>query len=253
MPEKSKKLLFFEAEYGIEVKTAYRDGDKVHSVKFSFPKEVWADLGNKEGNLLGVCCGNISTMRDCFVDAWREDGWMTAESMQQLVVNMESHEWEGSHPASKVKQVYEALLDHLEIRPAFFSDPEELGGTVSRIWFGDIWRFCARYGHDSMFSDWAKSIQSKATHNLRLHEILPTVKLLYEKLAETKFPPVEGYALINKNNQIYEFRNSTLAIFDSKRQAEEILNNWLRSGQVKNEDVEIRLVRISLEKGIEIE
>ncbi len=253
MPRQEKSDFFkeMEAKHEVEVETSY-DGDKVYSVKFNFTNEVWADLSNKEGNLLAHCCANVSAMRDCFVGALREDGKMSADDMQILVVNMAGHEYEADHPATKVKEVYEDLLEHFNFRSAYSVDHENVRNAVTRGYFNDIWEFCGKYGSDSMMSSWAENARDQATHNLRLHEIIPTVRTLYNKLAETKFPPIEAYGLVRlATNQLYEFRVGQLAVFDTKNEAERLLKQWIRSGQVGKDDAKICTVRISLEKGLE--
>jgi hypothetical protein len=250
--EKSEELKGLEQKLNVRLETPYHEGDKVAKVKFHFSKRVWADLANKEGELLPMCCANISTIRDEFMDAMREDGWMDAQSMQNIVVNMSGHEWEADHPVSKVKQVYEELEPRLKCRDVMSCNPDNVRGAVSRVYFDDIWKFCANYGSDSMFSGWGRTAQERATHNKRLYDIMPTVRALYKFLEDTKFGPADGVALVRKaNGELYEFYGRGLALFRNEEEAQECLKRWINSEQVGADDAEIRKVRVSLEKGVE--
>lgn len=236
----------------VDIEPSWGKNNKISQVRFKFSPEVWADIANKEGELLPMCCANISAIRDQFVAAMREDYWMTAEQMEILVVNMSGHEYDLDHPVTKVADVYNQLIKHLDTRKPSSADPNDLDGAVNRVWFSHIWKFCAQYGCNRMYSDWGSSIHECASHNRQLFEVIPVVKTLYDKLLSTGFPPIEGYALVRKaNNQIYEFPHKRLAILPTKEDAEQILESWIKSRQVKAKDVEIRTVRASVEKGIE--
>jgi hypothetical protein len=250
--EKSETLKELEKRLNVRVETPYHDGDKVAKVKFHFSRRVWADLANKEGELLAACCANISTIRDQLIDAMRDDGWMDAESLQVCVVNMDGHSWEEDHPVSKLKQVYDALEPHLKMRDLLSTAPDSVKGAVSRVWFSDIWKFCAEFGSDSMYSGWGENAQQRATHNKRLYDIMPTIRNLYKFLEDTKFGPAHGFALVRvANGELYEFYGRGLALFRNEDEARQCRERWINSEQVKPEDVEIKAVRVSLEHGVE--
>lgn len=250
--QKSQTLKNLEKQLNVEVSTSYDNGDKVREVKFRFSKEEWADMANKEGELLPVCCANISTIRNVLVAALREDGVFSVEEMERIVVNMDGHDWEENHPVSKIKQVYKALLSHLEPRTVSSVSQDSVQGAASRVWFDEIWKFCSSYSRDSMFHEWGKTAQDRATHNKRLYDIMPTVRALYKFLDKTKFGPAEGFAIVRKaTNELYEFYDRGLALFRNQEEADKCLERWMATKQVPVGDVEIRKVRISLENGVE--
>lgn len=62
-------------ELGVKVafETPFSSLHKIGRIKLGFAKRVWADIANKKGKLLPPCCASISSIRDRFIDAQRED------------------------------------------------------------------------------------------------------------------------------------------------------------------------------------
>lgn len=250
---KNNELKTLEKSLDVKIETPYNETEKIARVKFHFSKQTWADLANKESELLGTCCANISSIRDEFIGAMRENGWMDAQSMQNIVVNMTGHDFNDNHPITKVKQVYNALENRLVVYHKSNScNVDNVKATCSRVWFADIWKFCANYAHASMFSDWGNNAQSRATHNKGLYDIIPTIRALYKHLQDTKFGPVDGVALVRKaNGEIYEFYGRGLALLPNEKEANKCLKQWINTNQVQAGDVEVKKVRVSLENGVE--
>lgn len=260
MEEKSQVLLDLEEKLGVEVETPYHDGNKVTNVKFTFPKEVWGDLANKEGDLLPMCCGSISTIRDVFIEAMRSDGEMSVEGMELIVANAVNHTFDAincghdsDHPVTKVLKVWEELHPYMDFKSGLMdSDPKSVEDALYRVSFNKIWKFCSEYGWYSLSNNWGKNAHDRAIHNKALFDILPTVKVLYEKLHEIKFPPVEGYCLVRKATNLPYETNRGFAIFDNKEEAQKTLERWIKTNQVEEKNAEVHAVRVSMEKGIEL-
>lgn len=249
--ELCKELKKIAEEEGVEIQPMFSHGDQVDKVKFKFSKATWADLANKEGDLLPMCCANVSTMRDAFMAAMREDGFMDAKDIQQLVINMSGHEYDAKHPATKVAQVYKRIEKYIKLNEITTTDLSDPRDVACNVWFGDVFKFCVEYGHNSMFSNWGEDPHDIAAHNLMLFQILPTVKALGDHLHKAGFPPIEGYALVNQaNGRIYEmFRG--LALFLTKEKALDVLEKWINTKQVKKGEAEMRTVRVSWQNGVE--
>jgi hypothetical protein len=255
--EKPKRLSTELARLGkklrVEIGPHWDHPNVVRSVRFRFPKRTWACLANKEDELLQACCANISAIRDEIISAMREDGWLDMEDMQRIVVNMEGHEFEQEHPVSKIKEAYLALEPYADLKGRVMSvDPNDVRDCCAAVWFGKTWAFCAEYTGNSMFSNWGQSLHDQASHNRSLFQILPIIKCLYEKAHETGFPPLEGWAIVRQaNGEVYEMRRG-FAIFETKKEAKDVLDRWFQSKSLENGSAKIVAARVSLEKGVEL-
>ena len=245
--EISPELAKLTKELGVKIGTPYDKPDRVERVRFSFNEKTWADLANKEGELLPTCCASISSIRDAFISAMRENGWMDCNSMQSIVFNMSSHDFEQDHPVSKVVQVYEKLKEHLHFTLGVGTRNLDNVHDVCSL----IKDFCLDYWSNSMFDNWGESANDVATHNRAMFQIFPAIKALAAKFDKMALPPVEGYALVRKSNkEVCEMRRG-MAIFSDKDDAEKVLADWLKTKQIDPDIAEIMPIRVSWEKGIE--
>lgn len=249
MQKLSKKMSNLAKKLNVGLEYSFGT-EKVGSIKFKFAKSVWADLANTNGEFLPICCANVSAIRDCCISAMREDGEMSAEDLQTVYINMAGHEYDEGNPINHMGKVYEALEGNLDLRKPM-SSKGDLEDVMSRASFGKIFKFCSNYDFRNTISK-MDTIHQQASHNLALYQIMPIVKKLNDELASTKFNPVEGYALVRKaTNEIYEFANTELAILTTEDEAIKVMESWIESNQLKSDDIEVKMVRISMENGIE--
>lgn len=251
--ELSPELKAIGDELGVEIRAPYKKPTKVDDVRFKFSKEVWADLANAEGSLLGRCCANVSAIRDELMGAMREDGWMSAEDIQTIVFCMPGHDYADGHPVAAVKKAYDRLLPYLDLegrstRTCDLGNPRDVCSTV---YFGKTWEFCAKYVSASIYTDWGNSVHDRAAQNRMIFQTVPIIKALHDKAIEAGFPPVEGYALLDKAGDIYETTRS-LAIYGTREEADKVVGDWVKTKQAKKRDVRVAPVRVSMEKGVEV-
>jgi hypothetical protein len=249
-PELSEKLKRIQCELGVEIQAPYDRPDKVEAVRFNFEPEVWADLANAEGDLLPRCCGSISIMRDAFIGAMRENGLMQSDAMQDIAVNMGSHDFDETHPVQQVKRAYEKLKEDLHFA---------LGSSTSTCDLDDIREicgmtrnFCVEYWGNSIFSNWGEQPHDVASHNQAMFQMLPVLKALVAKFDQMALPPVEGYAIVRKaTNEIFQMMHG-LAVFGTIAEADKVLADWHQTKQIKPDVAVIKSVRISWDKGVEM-
>ncbi len=252
----NRKLLAIAKKLKVEIESPYKESGKVNRIRFDFEPEVWADLANREGELLPICCANVSAMRDEFVEAMREDGWMDADGVQKLVINMSGHDYKEDHPASVVKRAYLMFQGKWQYtslaQPDTLHDLNNPEDACNHVYFGRLVRYCTNFSVDSMFSGFGNSMHDRANRNHVIFEMVPVIKTLRERLHEAAFEPVEGYALVRRaNGKVYE-HNRGLAIYDTEDTANEVFAYWIKDEQVKPYEVDVRSVRVSWDKGIEI-
>lgn len=231
-----------------EFNVKFDDYEQITQVQFSFSPEIWVDLINMEGELLGQCCSSISFIRDEFIDALRNDGWMSVNGMRIIFQNQINHEWDKDHPITKVVEIYEKISDFVK-----FDKPTSFGTDVESMLrigaFSQIMEYCSEFGLNYCAS-YKKSLNGQATQNILMFNIYPVIKSLYEDLKTKAYGPVEGYALVRvANMEIYKLSNS-LAILPSLKEAKVIMEDWIKHG-LKEKDICIKAVRVSIDKGIE--
>ena len=223
------------------------DKSKVYQIKVKLEPEVWADLANTEGELLGVCCANVSTMRDCFIGALREDGWMRFDDLQTLVVNMAGHDWDKLHPATKLKEIYEKIKDYGHESSGTqgydLNNPEDALEVINH--------FCNSHIYGSMYQGWPR-FQDKVNHNFDISSVLPAIHTIANHLKELGFGPVEGFAIVSKKTgKVFEIAGGRVAIYETKEMCEEVIGHWLSGKQTKKNEPIIIPCRVGMEKGIE--
>jgi hypothetical protein len=226
----------------------------IRRIKLNFKPEVWADLANGDGELLQRCCSTISAIRDEFIGAMREDGWMDADDILAIAqCKSPSHSFPPDHPVGIVNALYAAFEKHLgvfrrHLRTFNLEDPEDMCMVAG---MSKVVHFCSEHAFNQHVSNWGKETTDCAQHNIELFHLIPVVKCIAAKMQSFGFPPVEGYAIVRKaDNNICELRRG-LAVFPTKEQAEGIIQLWLKNPEVKPDTLEVRPVRVSWEKGIE--
>lgn len=247
---KNPDILAIEEKFDVEFEMSY-DGESIYHVQFNFPDEVWLDIANKDGDLLPICCGDISAIRDQFIAALRDDRSMDASSLQAVAMNAVGHEFADGHPVRLICDLYKEIKDKLTIRTDLLStDTNNIEDVIHHVAMNKIWEFASNELWDKCSAD--TNIKYCSSRNRKLYELFPFVKTLYEKLLSTGYNPVEGYALVRlANNEIIEVKRNTLGIWAEKEDAEDMLEQMIECNYLKVHEVEIKIVRVSVENGIE--
>ncbi len=78
------KQLYEIRDYGAE--------GRVTSVRPTWTPDEWFRVIAREGDVIPICCGNISAARDRLISAIADDGWISAMSLVDIVANLSSHD-----------------------------------------------------------------------------------------------------------------------------------------------------------------
>jgi hypothetical protein len=106
------------AKKGIVVRAGYIQAGKVDAVQLDFTDAEWVGLINKEGPHLGVCCAEISAVRDILICALREDRFIDATELEAAATIMERHNRispTATDPISRLVALYRRMRKHLVI------------------------------------------------------------------------------------------------------------------------------------------
>jgi len=233
-----------------DIDVAYSRLDKIKSIQLPFDSEVWTGMANREGELLPVCCANISEIRDRFVSAQCEDGFMDAESIWVIVGCAESHPEmfeDPKHPVAILKAIWEVIEPvahiHLGARKLNTDNVEDAVGIIAN--FANVRHWSSIYSSFPEFHD-------RVCTTVALTTAIPALKTLTHKIRELDLGPIEGWAICPRHGEddIYETKRG-LAVWPEREKAEFWLKDWVDTGQVEPEKVVLRAVRITIDKGIE--
>jgi len=181
-------------------------------------------------------------MRDCFIGALREDGWMRFDDLETLVVNMKGHhDWDKLHPATKLEEIYDKIKDYGHERSGTqgydLNNPEDALEVIQH--------FCNSHIYGSMFAEWPR-FQDKVNHNFDISSVLPAIHTLSNHLKELGFEPVEGFAIVSKKTgKVFEIAGGRVAIYETKEMCEEVIGHWLSGKQTKKNEPIIIPCRVS--------
>ncbi len=261
------------AQKGIEVTGDHNHPDKIASVKLKFTPEDWADLLNKEGEYLGVCCGNISRIRDILMDAIREDGEVRTEELEEAAYLIKGHgcdHYEEDHPLSRLVALYEQVKDHLREGHHLFhntfnpDDPDEaLKAFATFASLYSDYSFQMRMGGDD--ADPARRFNDCANREKALIDIASVIHTLAAKL-RTLSMPLFGYGLIDEEGKV-AYSRSGLAVYKDEKFAKELCERWNLAEQEPDDDDQpkkkrrrkrivkkytVRPVYVGMDRGIEV-
>jgi len=163
------------SKHGVEIrKNEFGEGDRVRYVRLDWPAEWWADVLNKHGEFLPMCCANLSAIRDNLTTALREGGWIECEDLAECLAYMGGHGWDDylqDNGCPMPDPIEDPMLDliwkwrlvedvaHLTIRPRPL-DPTNLKDAVRAV-HGFAWKLW----QDALFAngpDACPNLQNKA-------------------------------------------------------------------------------------------
>ena len=117
--ERRERTVVRWAKQGIVVQAGWNQPGKVDAIQLDFTPEEWVGLLNKEGPHLGVCCAEISAVRDIFICALREDRFIHSTDLETAATIMERHNRinpTATDPIGHLVRLYHKMQKHLVIR-----------------------------------------------------------------------------------------------------------------------------------------
>ena len=223
------------AQKGVEVNFNQEDEPKISSVWLNFSPEEWADLLNKEGELLPACCANVSRIRDILGGALRESGEIQTMHLWEAAQLIEGHDncdaFPESHPLRTLVELWKEIEEHADTKmTGFLRDPNDPKDAL------DVVYACSgvvAWNHLAKPSTADREHEQKVAVNFTLAQMWPAIKTLYHKLDEIGFPPVKGWAVCLGEEVLDS--HTGFCIFQNRNQATTILNRANANSQIECE------------------
>lgn len=186
------------------------------------------DVCSREGDLLPMCCGTISSMRDIIMGTLRDAGWIEVDDLADLIGLMKQHEgfqelFEVTHRATvdpadpflRIALAWEALDDCMERDYPHSSpkveDPTDLRDAISILSQGCSllgWRDLFRreeYDAESYPTMPAEELERRNADAAFKHAVdtttvllrlVPAIQTVYHQIRERYPDPVEGWTAV---------------------------------------------------------
>jgi len=250
------------SKHGVEIrKNEFGEGDRVRYVRLDWPAEWWADVLNKHGEFLPMCCANLSAIRDNLTTALREGGWIECEDLAECLAYMGGHGWDDylqDNGCPMPDPIEDPMLDliwkwrlvedvaHLTIRPRPL-DPTNLKDAVRAV-HGFAWKLW----QDALFAngpDACPNLQNKAERRIVLSRFIPAIRTLYHHLQEKDLGEAEGIALVLRDRPDEPIETiGGPAIYRDMQDAAQAIHHW--PDEIAD-NLQSRPVRVTLEEGLE--
>ena len=236
---------------GIEYEKSYSDKGKVHRIRLDFSAREWYGIINTEGEYLSICCGTISEMRDILIECLRFDCWIKMDDFRRLIQLGDSHgcTQAKSGPVKKLASIWKIVEPHAEairVSSCDFNDTEDAIFAIGQL--------TNHLAHDYIMGiaqNVTKADRSRCAANTRvtLGKLMACLHTILNKIPKEHLKPFVGYAIRDKKTkEICDNRSMGLFIYGEKADAEKVL---ARSEDAA--DFEIVKVKITLDKGIEVQ
>ena len=200
------------------VRVSYHEG-KIRNVWLPLSPAQWVDVASKTGESLPSCCADISAVRDLLVSALREGGRIEAVDLRAIVERLQSHDgfeafdakdlatWEThatgivtiqpNWPFLPIGYVWFHLRDLLhEVRPVEPShdDPRNVEDAIWILWGAGSSMIDTLIG-----SSGDDSAGHRAQKLRAIHQMIPAVHTLHDRLAKIAPEPFEAFALVKRD------------------------------------------------------
>lgn len=239
--ENNKKLKSILTELNIKFEGYNGSIDKI-KLDFISP-EQWVDICNAEGELLPMCCANISSIRDNLFTALRDGGWMRIRDAAETAVLIIGHhdEFEDGHPLNKFVELYDKAKDYMETPVHNRFNPKSLAGAYEYIV-----DYASEMKWNSLFAKNKENAGDKgrACFIRQAHSIRIALKTILDKL-DRNIAPVEIYAIAD-GEQIYD-KSFTTNINEAFNCLDRIKYSPPPEGIERN----VVKIRLSMDKGLE--
>lgn len=221
------------------------DDTSIENVRIQYSPQTWVNVLDREGEILGVCCGNISRIRDILCQALCDSGYIHIRDLAEVHSLIISHDCSSAKkPLKQLVTLWENVNEVLEgkmpeLRTSVFNAEnvedclQALETALPSLIFNKH-----MFNNDSLEQQHLSKIQTIAM----LRTVIPSIHTLHKKIEEICPEPLEGFAVVDKNTgKVLEGRAGLLILKDEEF-AKEIANL---------DKADIKRCRISLENGIE--
>ena len=274
IPELDALGVRYHMEYG-QARSRY-----LRSVCLPWTPEQWVGVLHREGQWLPTCCANISAIRSYLMSALADGGWLDMRVLSDIIDLLSSHDSFSDWFEIGFTPEAETLEDPLYIFPEIWRIAKDrrwaswMEVPYKRSTEGamdlsgrDLEKALSYYNSISLLhvGDWATpelKVKAQFRHDHQMIEavarVVPSLKKFTDSLAGKTLSPLEGFAIVSKNDrdEILETRGGA-AIYHSMANAEDTINYWCTNDQDKDgepyarkEDFEIRPVIVSMETGV---
>lgn len=269
----------------IKYQTVYGT-DCINQVRIPWSREQWYGVTAKEGGYLGVCCGNISSIRDRVMSWLREDGWARLEDIHEVIVLLKSHDgfenlWDAEEleasyargnpwailvtiwnivEAEFTEQVCPESQDRPPVPPKVVKEGDSRAYSELEDALFILSRGFTGLSHHLFFgrqeSDKITPVQ--VTLEMTLARLLPALKVVSERITALSIGTLTDILAVtyrDKPDSPVEMRGG-LAIFRDAVEAKDSMKHWINARtRDKFEWTKFFMVRranVSLDKGLEL-
>lgn len=210
---------------------------RVHTIRLPFTPKQFMDVCSRGGDLLPMCCGTISEMRDIITETLREGGWIQMDKLTALVSLMRHHEgyqemfdpkqratMNQKDPFVRIALAWEALVDCMQTDYPHNSPKAEvptdvrdaavlLSNACALYWMQDIGRRGEAYPEEnyprmSAEERAQKNAEARFDHAKSKIEatlrILPPLRTMWEKVVAEAPGPIEGWCAVLKVRPMWQ-------------------------------------------------
>lgn len=265
--------------------------DVFRNVYLPLTAEMWCSLVMNEGDsYVGGCCGAMSHLQDLVEHVFRFDsGWVPCQKLEEMAGIILNHgDFEGKvpwavqepeqlgalvqeydqndeafDPWDRIALCWQLVRDHYAPEPprAYGAHLSEVEKAVSLLHRG-----VSYLSWDHFFAKEEPEPQHAGNRLFALARILPPLRTLYHRIEELSPGDFEGFALFDKESEVegveaIATNGRGLCVFPTREAADEMMALWRRQEAEYEEErkdkpvderIEVRPVRVSLEKGIEL-
>lgn len=264
----------------------------IRNVRLPFSAEEWCSLCMSEGeHYIGPCCGTTSAAQDVLNYAFRfGGGWMDTgkyAEMADLLANHDpisgpfsfdkrprsvpkavaqaSSEWASMGPWSKMAIIWHVVREFADVNPPRAAFPKRQSDLDAALHVAEA--SLRTLSYERLFGSFEnarpRTSQDKAKRAFGLAKLIPAIRIIQGKIAELYEGPVDGYALIDKEEGPESITSNGLGlcVYATREEVDEVLEIWRaqekeyeeRRKRTKpvDERIGVRRVRVTMEKGLE--
>ncbi len=242
-------------EMGIEHHSldSKNQGKLIYKIRLPWTVGEKVDIISIEGELFPACCANISDARDIFIDALRQDGWISLEDLDkacQYIINCIGTEFafdEGdeesylSEPIQKIFRIQKLTKEVSEYPAKLHSyknnNAEDAISNVSRmshfLWMQDFFGNTDNEDYKKLCKIWGRA------------RLFPALRLLMDNLEKNE-EVLNGLIILHPNGEIVETLGGP-AIYPDQKMVDMLFDHW---GKEACKDLIVKPIEISVKNAI---